>query len=285
MKARAMMKIAICFLLVVVSAEDHPAPATATLVGSDREEEATETQWLDGLRGHAVAKKKKCLVQIQGVEDLKTGTRIADVGARLSVFLAREFAKVRGYDYHIYDCTEHCAKPKVFADAAFRLRCTHIFYIDSDVFIHSPHRADPVVDLEQHFADFILASGLDYRGTNRNPNWHNGKEKFYRTESNAGMLVLRCDEKHRNADLAKRLLVEWANLCAYYSRSDDQEAYSELETLPQYAGHVFVRDTLYLGQYSRFAKHFPGTSLSTVISRYGLARLQTERSESVTCWE
>ena len=84
---------------------------------------------------------------------------------------------------------------------------------------------------------------------------HDGTKRMYMTPSNAGMSVVAC-----NQALSKRIILSWGELCRRYSPAkSDQEAITLLETLPQFvAAGAFVRDTLTLGQYSRFARHFPG---------------------------
>ena len=196
---------------------------------------------------------KLCLVQVQNERDLKNGTNVGSLGARLSITLAREMAKVQNYEYSLYDCEGRCLKPLALADACEKRDCDYVLYVDSDVFFHSPHRADPLRELAALFPGFVLATGLDYYDTNKATKWHDGSSRFYRTNTNAGMLALNCHKR-----ITRHILAEWSGLCKYYSPTNsDQEALTQIETQPQYAS-AFVRDSLFLGQYSQIARHFPG---------------------------
>jgi len=199
-----------------------------------------------------------CLMQMYGEHALRHGVRIPDAGARLSLTLANDMSMKQGYKHLVYGCPTRafCSKPHSLANACFKQNCSYIFYIDSDVFVHDP-LVNVIKDVSDAFPEAVVTMGIDYRRTMLNPKWKDGSDRWYRTDSNAGMSVVKCD-----AFLTQRVLVSWGHLCEHFSPyKSDQEAIQMLETLPQYQRRgIFARDVLFLGQYSLSAKHFPGDS-------------------------
>ncbi len=207
-------------------------------------------------QGFSSRQYRPCLVQLFGSAELYKGTSLPAASARLSVQLARRLAKKHGMEHHLYDCGGfgYCSKPPAVADACFSQRCSHVLYLDADVFMHDD-RLEVVDHLRKSYPDAVLLSGIDYYRTMMSERWHNGSARMYRTDSNSGMVQFKCD--HR---LSRRVLYEWERLCVSFSPTqDDQEAFTLLETLPQYKKlGLFARDALILGQYSVVARHFPG---------------------------
>jgi len=197
-----------------------------------------------------------CLVQLYEENALRHAAGVPDAGARLSLQLGHKMAEALNYSHHLYDCKTqvHCMKPRALADACYQQSCSHIYYTDSDVFLID-EGIDVIQDVRDNFPDAVVAMGLDYHKTMINPAWHDGTKRMYRTDSNAGTSVIAC-----NQPLSKRVLLSWSHLCHRYSPAkSDQEAITLMETLPQYVhANIFVRQVLFLGQYSIIAKHFPG---------------------------
>lgn len=200
---------------------------------------------------------RPCLVQLFGAEQFRSSTLVPAVAARLSVILAKRYSQRHGYAHILYNCGGHgyCSKASSIEDACFSRQCTHVFYIDTDVMLHK-ERVDVIRYLVDDF-NATITLGLDYYNTIKNPKWHDGTKRQFRTDSNAGMAVVACRTSH-----TRRILSEWQRLCRRFSPThDDQEAITLMETLPQFARQgVFARDTLFLGQYSLVARHFPGDS-------------------------
>ncbi len=197
-----------------------------------------------------------CLVQLTGDDHLHNGTSLSAAAARLSVKLAKQYAEQYEMQYHLYNCggLGACTKAPSVANACFKQSCTHVLYLDTDVFMHET-RINVLEQMTKSYPDAVLMSGVDYYNTMKTLSWHDGSGRFYRTDSNTGMVVVRCDHA-----LSYRVLFEWERLCRSYSpHGSDQEAFTLMETLPQYQ-HLgfFVRDALMLGQYSVVARHFPG---------------------------
>lgn len=199
---------------------------------------------------------RPCIIQLWGDEILRKWEAISAAGGRLSVTMARDFARKQNMAYHLYDCMGlgTCGKAPAIRDACYVQQCTHVLYIDADVLLHDTD-TDVVRHLTEVYPDAVFMMGIDYYRTMKTARWHNGKDRLYRTDSNSGMVQFAC-----NKPLSKRILAEWERLCRRFSPyGSDQEAATLMETLPQYQhSGTFVRDGLMLGQYSIVARHFPG---------------------------
>lgn len=223
---------------------------------------------------------RPCILQIYGDGKLRRDTKVPSAAARLSVGMALEFSRRQRMTYHLYDCDGfgHCSKAPSIKDACYAQQCSHVLYIDADLLMHNP-RVDVVGHMIKSYPEAVLITGVDYYGTMANPSWHDGTWAFYRTDSNAGMILFSCN--HR---LSFRIISEWERLCRRYSPiQDDQAALSLMKTFPQYQRYgVFVRDALILGQYSIIARHFPGDGGKKQVYPLASDRDYEEQKEAVS---
>ena len=120
--------------------------------------------------GHS---SRRCVVQLYSRDALTRETNVAAHAARLSLSLAQNFSRRHGYRHLAYDCATrvHCMKPPSLADACWVHGCSELLYLDSDVFVTNPE-IDPVEDILANFPRTVVALGLDYYRTIRNPAWH-----------------------------------------------------------------------------------------------------------------
>lgn len=197
-----------------------------------------------------------CLVQVYGSNELRNGTTVFDASARLSLSLSKHYSDIHNYNFHIYDCMKAglSGKPPSIWDACYQQQCSHVFFVDVDVFIHDP-RVDVIKFMMNLYPESVMMTGIDYYHTMKNPMQHFGVTRLWRTDSNTGMFVFDCGKP-----LSRHILVEWERLTHRFSPyNDDQEAFTLMETLPQYEDRkAFVRDAFLLGMYSTIARHLSG---------------------------
>ena len=171
-----------------------------------------------------------CLVQLYSKHSLQHGGSIRDAAARLALQLSHQLAKRHGYKQRVYSCDNnaYCSKPPTLGHACFVDNCSYIFYVDSDVLIHDTS-IDIIADVRSNYPDAAVTLGLDYRSTMLNPKWKDGQDRWYRTDSNAGMSVINCQNHH-----ARRIIESWTHLCRRFSPKHSDQA-ANITDIP---GHI-----------------------------------------------
>lgn len=119
---------------------------------------------------------RPCLIQLYGNSKLRNGTSVSAAGARLSMLLSGRYASAQKADYHLYDCMGRgmCGKAGSIFDSCYKQQCTHVLYIDADVFLHES-QVDLIGHTKDTYPEATVMTGIDYYRTMMNPKWHNGE--------------------------------------------------------------------------------------------------------------